>query len=167
MRQGFLHGFRSAEAKDEWLTPPSIIAALGAFDLDPCSPVAAPWPTAKKHLTVKDDGLMQQWIGRVWLNPPYGNETGKWMQRIAEHGCGVALVFARTETEWFFESVWGVADAIFFLKGRIAFYHVNGERGDAAGAPSVLIAYGDANVHAIQSSGLNGYLVRMTKGDQK
>lgn len=29
--------------KDEWLTPPQIIKALGGFDLDPCSPINRPW----------------------------------------------------------------------------------------------------------------------------
>lgn len=42
---------------DEWLTPPEIIKALGAFDLDPCAPVVRPWGTAARHYTVQDDGL--------------------------------------------------------------------------------------------------------------
>ncbi len=46
---------------DEWLTPPKIVEALGPFDLDPCSPVNRPWPTAGRHLTIEDDGLAQDW----------------------------------------------------------------------------------------------------------
>lgn len=163
MRQGFLHGFRKAEAKDEWLTPPEIVSALGPFDLDPCSPIARPWPTAQRHLTVKDDGMMHDWKGRVWLNPPYGKDAAEWMRRLASHGNGVALVFARTETSWFFDSVWNAktANAVFFFRGRIAFYHVTGEQGDAAGAPSVLISYGENNTTVIENSGLDGYLVRL------
>ncbi|WP_223160903.1 phage N-6-adenine-methyltransferase [Salinicola aestuarinus] len=87
--------------KDEWLTPPSILEALGSFDLDPCSPVERPWDTASEHLTLHDDGLSAAWRGRVWLNPPYGRETGLWLEKLAEHGDGIALVFARTETEMF------------------------------------------------------------------
>jgi hypothetical protein len=151
-RQGFFHGFRKAEAKDEWLTPPNIVRALGVFDLDPCSPVNRPWPTAAKHFTVEDDGLAHDWDGRVWMNPPYGDETGEWMGRLADHGNGIALVFARTETAWFFDTVWKRADAVFFFRGRIAFYHVTGEQGDAAGAPSVLVAYGAENVRAIANA---------------
>ena len=161
MRQGFLHGFRSAEAKDEWLTPPEIVRALGTFDLDPCSPVNRPWPTALRHLTVEDDGLMQDWNGRVGLNPPYGDETGLWLRRLANHGNGVALVFARTETGWFFDAVWHLANAVFFFKGRVAFYHVTGEQGDSAGAPSVLVAYGADNVRALRSSGLDGQVIEL------
>ena len=33
---------------DEWLTTPYIIAALGHFDLDPCSPIHRPWSTAAR-----------------------------------------------------------------------------------------------------------------------
>jgi hypothetical protein len=161
VRQGFLHGFRSADAKDEWLTPPSIVKALGTFDLDPCSPVNRPWPTALRHLTVEDDGLMHKWTGRIWMNPPYGDDTAEWMQRLAQHGNGIALVFARTETAWFFDTVWRKASAVFFFRGRIAFYHVTGEQGDAAGAPSVLVAYGAANVQALKDSRLDGWIVEL------
>lgn len=58
--------------KDEWLTPPEIIKALGQFDLDPCAPVVRPWDTAERHYSIKDNGLMLPWSGRVWCNPPYG-----------------------------------------------------------------------------------------------
>jgi hypothetical protein len=71
--------------KDEWLTPPHILKALGEFDLDPCSPVVRPWPTAKRHFTIEDDGLIQKWEGRVWCNPPYGLESTKWLLKLAEH----------------------------------------------------------------------------------
>ena len=43
--------------KDEWLTPPEILRALGPFDLDPCAPADRPWPTAALHYTVRDNGL--------------------------------------------------------------------------------------------------------------
>jgi len=78
--------------KDEWLTPPEILAALGEFDLDPCACSAPrPWPTAKQHLTRADDGLTAPWYGRVWLNPPYGtaNVVGPWMRRMVTHGNGI------------------------------------------------------------------------------
>jgi hypothetical protein len=39
--------------------------------------------------------------------------------------------------------VWPHATSLFFIKGRLSFYHVGGEKGGTAGAPSVLIAYGD------------------------
>lgn len=48
-----------------------------------------------------EGGLESPWIDRVWLNPPYGRETGLWLRTLAAHGSGIALVFARTETEMF------------------------------------------------------------------
>ena len=136
--------------KDEWLTPPEIIKSLGPFDLDPCSPINRPWDTADKHYTVLDNGLNQQWNGRVWLNPPYGREAAAWLDRLSRHGNGIALIFARTETEMFFDHVWTKADALLFFKGRLYFHHVDGTRASAnAGAPSVLIAYGSENVEAL------------------
>src|SRR6185312_6793869 len=105
--------------KDEWLTPPEIIDALGPFDLDPCAPLEseAPWPTAAAHYTIEDDGLdpCLPWSGRVWCNPPYGDNTGDWLRRLADHGNGIALIFARTETAAFFATVWDRADAVAFL----------------------------------------------------
>jgi hypothetical protein len=130
---------------DEWLTPPDIIRALGPFDLDPAAPVDRPWDTAAAHFTVEDDGLAQTWPAgsRIWLNPPYGPETGQWLARLAAHGNGIALIFARTETEMFHRHGWDKADAMLFLAGRIYFYRVDGTRAAAnAGAPSVLIAFG-------------------------
>ena len=80
------------------------------------------------------------------MNPPYGNRTKQWMKKMAEHDNGIALIFARTETRIFFPYIWDYADSIFFVKGRLNFYHIDGTRGDAnSGAPSVLIAYGKEN----------------------
>jgi len=140
---------------DEWLTPPEIVASLDVFDLDPCSPVIRPWHTARHHLTVDDDGLSAEWDGRVWLNPPFGREAVKWLRKLVQHGNGIALIPARTETAMFYECVWGAADAVLFMKGRPHFHYVDGRRAPAnSGAPICLIAYGVANVSALQRSGL-------------
>lgn len=140
---------------DEWLTPPDILATLGAFDLDPCAPVVRPWDTAARHFTVEDSGLLQPWAGRVWCNPPFGREAIHWMRKMAAHGNGVALIPARTETAMFYETVWQVADAVLFIKGRPHFHTVDGKRAAFnSGAPICLIAYGASNVLALKYSGL-------------
>ena len=144
---------------DVWLTPPHILGSLGVFDLDPCSPLDRPWDTASKHYTIEDDGLAQVWGGRVWMNPPYGPVMGTWMKKLADHGDGIALVFARTETKAFFEQVWPRADALMFLRGRLRFCNPAGEPQDNAGSPSVLIAFGVENVRALESCGLDGKIV--------
>lgn len=142
---------------DTWLTPPNIIKSLGEFDLDPCSPINRPWDTAKHHYTIEDNGLIQKWFGRIWLNPPYGLEAAKWLNLLSEHGNGIALIFARTETQMFFEHVWNKASSLLFLEGRLHFYDINGIKAKAnAGAPSVLIAYGNKNVDSLEQSDLPG-----------
>jgi len=103
----------AASITTTWLTPPHIIPALGgweSFDLDPCAaPVPRPWPTARQMNAANDaNGLLIEWQGRIWLNPPYtSSEIGRWLARLADHGTGTALVFARTETEAFARTVWG------------------------------------------------------------
>lgn len=147
----------AAMKNDEWLTPPSLIKNICEFDLDPCAPVKRPWATAKKHYTIEDDGLAKDWIGRVWCNPPYGKHTGIWLRKLAEHGNGIALIFARTETEMFFSEVWNKASAVLFLEGRLHFHYVDGSRAKAnSGAPSVLVAYGDQCADILRNCNIKG-----------
>ena len=143
---------------DVWLTPPYIIDAVGPFDLDPCAAIDQPWQTAATMFTVHDDGLMRDWHGNVWLNPPYNRDIiGTWMERLASHGEGMALVFARTETEWFFNTVWGRASGLLFIEGRLFFHYPDGRRAPHnAGAPSVLVSYGRQNRTRLAESGLQG-----------
>lgn len=149
--------------KDEWLTPPDILSALGDFDLDPCAPVVRPWDTAKNHYTELDNGLSLEWAGRVFLNPPY-SDAGAWLSRLASHGNGIALVFARTDTRWFHSCIWEKADALLFLRGRIKFFHVDGSEAKGnCGAPSVLIAFAHSNVVALQQSSLSGAFIDLSK----
>lgn len=151
---------RGDNEKDEWLTPPDLLAKLGPFDLDPCSPVVRPWPTAERHFTWKDNGLVKPWSGRVWCNPPYGPEASRWLGRLAEHGNGIALIFARTETDAWFSHIWPRAAAVLFLRGRLTFCHVSGQRGAcSAGTPSALIAYGQLNAEILRTCGLDGAYV--------
>ena len=151
-----LSGHQSARMQnDEWLTPPEIVRACGQFDLDVCAPIVRPWDTAARHFTVEDDGLAQSWDGRVWCNPPFGREAVKWLRRMAEHGNGIALIPARTETAMFYETVWGAADAVLFIQGRPHFHYVDGRRAPFnSGAPICLVGYGLSNVVALERSGL-------------
>lgn len=146
---------------DTWLTPRFILDALGSFDLDPCAaPDPRPWPTAAQHIARPDDGLAAAWHGRVWLNPPYSRQAVRWIARLADHGTGTALIFARTETAWFVEQVWKRATALLFLHGRIRFVLPTGQPyHDNAGAPSVLVAYGRGDADILATSGLDGTFV--------
>lgn len=158
-----MSGHQSARmGTDQWLTPPEIIERLGPFDLDPCSLIERPWPTATVHYTVLEDGLSLPWYGRVWLNPPYGAEGARWLRKLSQHRSGIALIFARTETQMFFDHVWPTATAVLFLKGRLHFHYPDGRRAPHnSGAPSVLIAYSERDAAALASSGIDGRFIRL------
>lgn len=164
-RAGIGGHHRPYEGRSEsWMTPPCIIDALGPFDLDPCAHPDRPFQTAAKMIAPPLDGLSASWHGYVWLNPPYGPKTSQWMAKMARHGFGMALVFARTDTAWWHDSVAPHADALFFLRGRLNFYRPNGERSKYnAGGPSVLIAYGDVQAERLRSYEQPGWFVENAK----
>jgi hypothetical protein len=88
------------------ITPRWIIEVLGPFDLDPAAADPRPWDCAAVNYTERDDGLRQPWFGRVWLNPAFDRYVVPfWIRKLARHGCGTALLHARTETDWF-EPIW-------------------------------------------------------------
>ena len=155
---GAMGSHQSARAvTTSWLTPPEVIAALGPFDLDPCAaPSPRPWPTATRHIELPEDGLAADWGNSfVWLNPPYSFAAWQWLDKLADHGNGIALVFARTETEGFVRTVWRRASGVLFLHGRLHFHHSDGTRARAnSGAPSCLIAYGEEALNRLKRSGL-------------
>jgi len=166
---GFTHESSYNESK-EWYTPKYIFDALGLeFDLDPCSPGMdiVPWVPAKKCYTVIEDGLSQKWEGLVWMNPPYGQDTPKWMKKLSIHGNGIALVFSRTDTEWFHEYC-TKSSAVCFIKKRVSFIQ-SGDVGlfgkgvceakGSSGAGSMLVAYGAIAKQAVIDSELGGVFV--------
>lgn len=148
-------------ATDVWLTPPSIVTACGPFDLDPCAAIDQPWRTATVQYTEEDDGLAQDWEGFAWVNPPFGPEAGRWLERLAAHPAGgVALVPARTETRWFVEQVWNKAEAVLFMAKRPHFHYPDGTRARAnSGAPICLVGYGLAGHVRLLTCGIEGSLV--------
>jgi DNA N-6-adenine-methyltransferase Dam len=101
-------------ATPEWYTPRHVIdrvlKVFGEIDLDPCSnstdPDIANVP-ANDHYTDAMNGLAWPWHGRVYMNPPYGDEIGQWTARLIEaYEAGeideaIALLPARTDTAWF------------------------------------------------------------------
>jgi hypothetical protein len=148
------HTRREGATTDSWITPKPLLDRLGPFDLDPCACIPQPWPTATVMLTERENGLLAPWHGFVWMNPPYGKALGAWLNRLALHRNGIALVFARTETRAFFENVWPFADALVFLRGRLTFCTPAGElapEGHNSGGPSVLIGYGSKAVARLQA----------------
>jgi hypothetical protein len=155
---------RRQTSTDDWITPKWLLDRLGPFDLDPCASLVQPWRCASRQWTVCENGLIQPWEGLVFMNPPYGQHTAKWLARLASHGNGVALVFARTETRMFFAHVWPKARRLLFLRGRLTFHRPDGSGSPAkhnSGGPSVLIAYGDEAAQRLMDAYDLGTLVEI------
>ena len=153
---------RSANASDEWYTPREIIEALGEFDLDPCAPMHPLWPTAKIMYNKQDNGLIQNWGGRIWLNPPYSKPLiWQFVEKLAEHGNGIALLFNRCDSNKFQDIIFTKATGMMFLRNRIKFFRPDGTRGDSPGCGSVLIAFGRENAEILRNCSLQGKYVEL------
>lgn len=161
VKTGFTHE-SPANKSIEWHTPKHIFDSLGLeFDLDPCAPLTntvnvlgvvggVPWIPARKVYTRISNGLTQPWVGRVFLNPPYGRETKHWLAKMDTHRDGIALLFSRTNCNWFHDYV-ANATAVNFLKGRLKFVNSEVKTSPGAGSGSMLVAWGDENADAIKN----------------
>jgi len=154
------------------LTPKWLVDLLGPFDLDPCAATVRPWDCARSNIVEADDGLATEWPedDEVWLNPPFHrHQVGLWLKKMARHRKGIALVHARTETEWF-KAIWQ-ADLILFLGHRLTFCKPDGSQCTVtnkltgkvsvanSGAPVVLAAFGQVASQRLRTSGLPGAFV--------
>lgn len=126
---------------DMWATPQDFFDMLDSefgFTLDAC----AVRENAKcaAYYTPQQDGLSQPWPGRVWCNPPYGREIGRWVKKAYETAAGggfvVMLLPARTDTKWFHDYIYGKSQ-IRFIKGRLKF----GGCQNAAPFPSMVVIF--------------------------
>lgn len=124
---------------NEWYTPGEYIEAardvLKEIDLDPASSEAAQKTVkAAKFFTPEDDGLTQDWFGKVWLNPPYAQPlitnfieklVGEWQE--ARISAAILLTHNYTDTKFFHHAA-SACTAICFTRGRITFADTKGNR---------------------------------------
>lgn len=119
--------------ENEWYTPEPFIdaarAVMGAIDLDPASSdVANTVVGAAAYFTAQDDGLSQDWHGRIWMNPPYAQPlVSQFCAKLRdEYDSGsvtgaIVLVNNATETAWF-QRIIGAASAVCFPLARVKFW---------------------------------------------
>lgn len=125
----------------EWETPIEFFQELNAkyhFTMDVCATKEN--AKCEKFFTKEDDGLVQEWQGVCWMNPPYGREIGKWVKKAfdtAEQGRGsvVCLLPARTDTTWWHD--YCMKGEITFIRGRLKFGGCN----NSAPFPSAIVVF--------------------------
>jgi hypothetical protein len=141
---------QEVQTSDDYYTPKWIFDAMGLkFDLDVCAPPGGvSWIPAKRHYSMKDDGLAAPWRGRVWMNPPYSKPT-PWVDRFIEHGHGVALV-PFTRGMWM-SRIWDSDAGLVRMPYNLKF-HRNDKMLSIVWA-TVLVALGDECVEAIARVG--------------
>jgi hypothetical protein len=101
---------------------------LGEIDLDPASSAAAQAVVqARQFFTKAEDGLQQDWHGRVWLNPPYSNPA-PWIDRaLTAYAAGqvlalLILVNDQTDAAWY-QRLLHAGAAACLLARRVPFWH--------------------------------------------
>lgn len=146
---------------NEWYTPAGFIAAarqvLGAIDLDPASSALANETVqAARYHSQTDDGLVQPWAGRVWMNPPYAaGLIDRFCEKLAQHVAAgevseaIVLVNNATETGWFKRLV-DVSSAIVFPTTRVRFIGPGGVQGAPLQGQTIL--YAGPNIDAFLSA---------------
>jgi site-specific DNA-methyltransferase (adenine-specific) len=129
----------------EWGTPQDLFDELNKkyrFTLDPCG--TAENAKCKRFFSASEDGLSKSWKGeRVFCNPPYGREMGKWIKKCYESALEgavvVALLPSRTDTAWFWDYIWPEKATVKFIKGRLKFV-MNGKN-NSAPFPSMIVIW--------------------------
>jgi len=127
----------------EWSTPQWLFDKLNAvyhFDLDVCANEEN--HKCEYYFNKEQDGLRKEWIGTVWMNPPYGREIGKWVKKACDygvrgHGVAVCLLPARTDTAWWHDYCIPHGK-IEFIRGRLKF---NGSK-NYAPFPNAIVVFG-------------------------
>lgn len=134
--------WETAGASDEWYTPKYIFDALGCeFDLDVAAPeLGAPYVPCRSWLS--HDSLDSEWVGYIWMNPPFGGRNGlePWLAKFFAHGNGIALTPDRTSAPWFQDAA-RKADAMLFMP-KVRFIRPDGSEGKSPSNGTALFAAG-------------------------
>lgn len=130
-----------SSSTDQWATPRAFFDQWDArfrFELDVCADAGN--AKCRRYFSADDDGLAQEWAPfRCWMNPPYGREIGRWMQKALEESrrgaLVVCLVPARTDTAWWHD--YAMHGRVVFVRGRLRF----GEAKNSAPFPSAVVIF--------------------------
>ena len=138
------NGYMPPSQTDNWTTPPDLFDQANGFhdfQLDAAASLANrlcdQWFGLDHPDPERRDGLTGQWVGRTWVNPPYGRGIYDWVKKAALHDDLVMMLLpSRTDTKWFHEFVLPNAH-LQFIKGRLKF----GAGINPAPFPSILVTF--------------------------
>lgn len=126
----------------EWETPDDFYKAIDSvcrFDLDVCA--TADNAKCGAYIPPESDALSRSWEGSCWMNPPYGKQVSKWVEKAFNEGRRrgtkvVCLLPSRTDTRWWHD--FAAKGRRIYIKGRLKF----GGMKNSAPFPSVLVVFG-------------------------
>ena len=137
---------------DEHYTPKHLFEALNVeFDLDVAAPIGGSNVPANKYYTKENDGLISEWFGNVWMNPPYSNPS-PWVDKFLDHQQGIALL-PITRGKWW-DKLWASESAVMPLIYNFAFERPEGLKAKPIFFRTALYAIGESNITALKMSGL-------------
>ena len=142
--QSMASAYMPVSQTDDWATPADVWHQANGFhdfQLDAAASstnhLCEQWFGLDHPDENRRDGLSGQWVGRTWVNPPYGRGIYDWVKKAALHNDLVVMLLpSRTDTKWFHEFVLPNAD-LQFIKGRLKF----GAGISPAPFPSLLVTF--------------------------
>jgi len=145
-QQALFGAAQTQKTSDDYYTPRWIFDRIGlGYELDVAAPQGGiEWIPARRYFTKEDDGLAQDWTGRVWMNPPY-SKPAPWVERWLEHGDGIALL-PTSKSRWF-DRLWSTDAGLVMLPADLTFV------GGKILMPTALVAIGRENIAAIGNVG--------------
>lgn len=125
---------------DLWSTPQDFFDKLNEefnFQTDVCASVEN--TKCARFFDETTNGLVQEWNGTCWMNPPYGRGIKAWIRKAYESSLSgatiVCLLPARTDTSWWHDYV--IRGEIRFIRGRLKF----GGQKNSAPFPSAVVIF--------------------------
>lgn len=148
---GMAPGTPSAPGGDSWFTSRELLSRLPRIVLDPCwEEGCAVVAAATLDIRRGQNGLTRQWEpgpghGIVWVNPPFSN-CGEWLAKCRQESRRLAHVVVALapavpgDGPWH-QHVWGEAQLVGFLAGRVEFFDAAGTC-ETKGRGHALVLYG-------------------------
>lgn len=158
------------DLKDVWQTPPELLKMITVeekISLDPCA--GDDTDIADTNYRKEDDGLSQDWFGRVFVNPPFSQKI-EFLKKAVEERDNTDVIFVvtpdSTDTKsWWHEYIAPEADYVWFSEGRIEYLDPEtGRRQDQMPTFGTAISvFGDPSNVVLKELASSGQLMKTVK----